>query len=302
MPPEDSKEKTVDAQALAPVSAAVPVPAPPERHGTAAMLELLRALPDTPGRDQFVQAIVEAGIAHFTFDLDQRMARAYALSQKFDDLRAPNVEQAQAIALTKIMLARAWGMNQADAIRHIFFINGKPSVENEIVAGKLQQAGWSWEPEYQYGELPDSQGKVSRACTGCTLWLRKQDPLSRAWYPLKDRHGNDVSVSFTKVDADRAMVYADGKMRPLSEKMQYMSWPSDMYYWRCISRVKKLYAPHVLRGGMTREEAYDAIPADSRAEMLPPDGMRHEASEPPPNASLRDRVMSQSTFLPPEDK
>ena len=63
-----------------------------------------------------------------------------------------------------------------------------------------------------------------------------------------------VAVEFTKKDADAAKIYENGQQVPLSAKWNFVSWPEDMYFWRCIGRLKKRHAANVLRGAGRRRK------------------------------------------------
>ena len=291
--------------ALTPASAMPPAPAGPQpREFSRVTMEHLIKLPDDEHRRNWIQALVEAEVARQTYAYDRSLAREFALCGKFDDIKGSTQEQAIATAMAKIQLGRSWGFSPADSMRYVYFVGGRPSIENDIVASRLQQAGISWDPEWDYEEAKDGKGKVSRVCTGCTLWLKRYNPGTKQYEPMKDRKGRDVSVSFLKSDAERAKVYEKGQTISLSDKAMYQGWPQNMFYWRAISNVRRFYAPHVLRGGTTKEEAWDVIPGDAPPEMLPPPeaGQSSPAQEPAaeqPPQKLRDRVLNQPSFLEP---
>ena len=270
------------------------------------MLEIMRALPATENRDNYIRVLVEAETAREAFEMDYRLARQFAISGQFDDLKKGSPEQNIATAMTKIQLGRSWGFSQADSVRYIYFTNGKPAVENDIVAGKLSQAGYAWDIEWSWRTVDkDKQGKPVtpyKRCAGCTLWLKRWDSDSKTYRPMLDRSNEQISETFTEADALTAMIWEKGSQIPLLEKWNYQSWPRDMFYWRAISRVRKFHAPAVLRGGVVREEAYDAIPGESQPDILPPDmaAAAIEAAEPSPESNkgkLKSRILSQESFL-----
>jgi hypothetical protein len=263
-----------------PIDAAV-VPATTEKAITPRItVEHLLAFPDSEARTNWVKALVEAEVARQNFSYDQTMARQFAASHQFDDLRNLTAEQAVATAMVKIQLGRAWGFNAADSVRYIYFVNGKPAVENEMVATKLQQAGYFWDVEWMV-ETVEHKGKPWQKCVGCRLWPKTYSEDDKQFHPLVDRKGQPVSVEFTEADADHAMVWDHNKTIPLSQKPNYQSWASDMYYWRAISRLKKYYAPHVLRGAMRREEALEIIPTEGVPPNMLPRELRPATPEPP---------------------
>jgi hypothetical protein len=223
------------------------------RAGTvsAAMLEVLEATE----RRSFVQRMMETDLARELFAADARLARVFAVSGAFDDLKKQAPAQAIALAMTKIRLGRSWGLSEADAMQFIYFTNGRPGVMNEMIAAKLADAGWSWDIAWSA-----TNGK----CTGCSLYPKYQgQPILEA--DPADPSGQTqrrAVVSFLKSDADGALIWEKGKQIPLSQKWNFVSWPQDMYFWRAIIRLKRRYAPNILRGVLLVEEANELQPQE----------------------------------------
>lgn len=264
-------------------------------------MEHLAQLPDDDNRRAWINSLVEAEVARQTFAYHKALAREFALSGQFSDITGTTMEQAIATAIVKIQMGAAWGFNPADSIRYIYFANGRPAIENEIVASKLQQAGFDWDIEW-LEETVQHKNKPWKKCVGCTLWLKRWNKQEQCYKAVTDRNGQPISVSFTEADADHAMIWEKGKQVPLSSKWNFVSWARDMFYWRAISRVKKYHAPHVLRGAWLKEEALEIIPDDVAQGMIPsPDagtGPATVASSERP--TLRDRILKQPSFLDPE--
>jgi hypothetical protein len=268
---------------------------------TRVTVEQLALLPDSDQRTNWINALVEAEIARQNYAYDRALAREFAISGQFDDIKGSTMEQAVATAVIKIQLGRNWGFNAADSIRYIYFTNGRAAVETEIIAAKLQQAGYDWDVEW-LEETTQHKGKPWQRCIGCRLWLKKWSKDRQRYEPMLDRNSEPISVAFTEADADHAMIWEKGKTIPLSEKWNFKSWGRDMYYWRTVSRVKKYHAPHVLRGAALREEALEMMPADVPPPQLPrelqlpdaplPDAAAERSTE--PKRSLRDQLMSRA--------
>jgi hypothetical protein len=285
MQPTVTEPETVTALAAAP-TAAPPAPPSLDRRISIDQLAALGPIAADDRRITWLNTLVEADAYRQSYATDKALARDFAICGKFDDLKDATPEQAVATAMVKIQLGRAWGFNAADSIKNIYFVNGKPALEQDIVASKLSQAGIAWDVDFAYDDVPASKGsRTWRKCVGCTLWLKHV--VDGKYAPMLDRKGEQISVSFTLADAENAKYYEKGQVKPLADKFNYQSYPSDMYYWRCISRVRKYYAPSVLRGGVLREEALEAVPAD-----MPPDPMPRELPEPAmlKPSTLRDRV------------
>jgi hypothetical protein len=281
-------------------------PAPPPEPRPRLTIELIKALPNTELKDRYINTLIEAEMEREAFDMDQRRARVFALSGEFADIRGQTLEQSIAKAMAKIQLGRSWGFSPGDSMRNIYFTNGRPNVENTLVASKLQQAGWGWDPKFDYDDI-QHKGKPYKRCIGCTLWLKKFDPETQTYKPVLDRDGDQVHEFFTLAEAEQIKVYEKGNTQPLADKFNYQSWPREMYYWRSVGRIHKFHAPHILRGGVIREEALDVIPGDAPPEMLPPE-IQAAALEPPPAApsktkrkQLRDEILAQESLLEKPD-
>ncbi len=229
---------------------------------TAAMAEVIGGQRQKTSIRELVDSIIGAGlgaaaakdviaaeVARELFDQDVRLAKMFAWSGVFGDLKNVTEKQAVATAMAKIQLGRNWGLSAADSMQYIFFTNGKPSIMNEILAAKMRDAGYDWDVQWH-----EDKGK----CTGCTLWPKKWD--GQEYKPLLDRQGNVVSVGFTKADADTAIIHEKGNTIKLSEKWNFISWPRDMYFWRAIARLKRYYVTNVLTGALTVEEAEEIVP------------------------------------------
>lgn len=305
-PTADATVQPVSETATSPSTTAIaqmmpPGPAQAEPRARVTV-EQLALLPDNERRTNWINALVEAEVAKQNYAYDRALAREFAISGQFDDIKGSSMEQAVATAMVKIQLGRAWGFNAADSIRYIYFTNGRPALENEIVAAKLQQAGYDWDVEW-LEETAQHKGKPWQRCIGCRLWIKKWSVGQQRYEPLVDRNSQPISVAFTEADADHAMIWEKGKQIPLSEKWNFKSWGRDMYYWRTIGRVKKYHAPHILRGAMLREEALEMMPVDAAPPQLPrelqPPDMPPvaDAAEATPAESkrpkLRDRLMTQ---------
>jgi hypothetical protein len=278
------------------VAAAPPPPAPTPSGMGRVTIDQLALLPDSDRRMMWINSLVEVEVARQTYAQDLALARQFAMSGQFEDLKGASAEQAIATAMAKIQLGRAWGLTTADAIRFIYFVNGRPNIENRIVADRLRDNGYDWDIEWLEETTQTSKGKPWQRCVGCKLWIK------RGGQPLVDRNGKPIFVSFTEADADNAHVWERGKEIPLSQKANFKNWPQEMYYWRCIGRIKKYYAPDVLSGAILREEALDIIPA---APTAPEQALREpelpSEPQPPRKTTARDKIMQQSSFLEEPD-
>ena len=159
------------------------------------MLALVR---DTELIATYGREIIESQLAINRFDQDWRLARVFAESGLFAD--AAQVNQ----AMTKVQLGRSWKMDAADAMQHIYFVNGKPAVQNEYLGAKMRDSGLTWDIEWH---------REKDICTGVTLWPKRLG-VTGTFEPIMERsQGREIpaSVSFTKADADRVKGKEDGK-------------------------------------------------------------------------------------------
>lgn len=214
----------------------------------------------------YAKQIVESELARDAFVQDQRLAKVFAVSGVFADIKGTTETQAIATAMTKIQLGRSWGVNPADAMQFIYFTNGRPAVMNELFAAKLKDAGYDWDTAFHYEKAGNK-----KKCIGCTLLPKRWNPQTKKHEQMMAKTVTDsgalqdvpLEVSFTKDDADTAMIWEKGKQIKLSEKWNFVSWAEDMYFWRALGRFRRRYAPNVLGGAIGKDEAEDYAPPPS---------------------------------------
>jgi hypothetical protein len=224
------------------------VQATEQKRATIMLLELITSQGQGDLRNEFARDLIGAELVRDKFNQDQRLAMVFATCGEFAEVKGKSETQAIALAMAKIQMGRSWGLEPPDAMKHVFFQNGKPCIEAEPVAAKLRNAGWDWDIDW-----PTS--KEGRRCGGCILWPKRFNTKSGEYEALKDRNGKPVSVGFTEEDASVAMIWEKDKQIRLMDKWNYRSWPADMYFARAIMRFKKRYASDVMTGAMLRDEA-----------------------------------------------
>ena len=285
----------IDSKALSTMSHMASLAPPKGRADGPSLTEILQAIPDTENRDAYVRQLVNAEVDRQRFQQDWQMAYQFAMSGQFADLKGQTERQAIATAITKVQMGRSYGLDAADALRFVYFANGRPSIENQIVASKLKDAGYDWDIEW-YETEEQHKGQPYMRCTGCRLWLKVRG--ERGFLPVLDRNGKQVSYAFTEADADHAKIWENGKQVQLSDKWNFKSWPRDMYYWRTVARVHKYHAPNVLRGALAQAEVWD-VPLDQQAFDVepaatllpePPEG----PAEAPQKRSLKEIALEQA--------
>lgn len=166
-----------------------------------------------------------------TFELDQRMCKAYVSSGLFADLKDKNdnplpQEVAVAAAYVKVSLGRAIGVNPVVAMQGIHIIKGRPSVGYEIRAERMRAYGYNYEI-------------VEQDNTHCTLEI--------------SRHGQPLGLSdFSIEDARRAGLIKGGGA--------YEKTPRNMMFARALTNAQRWFAPEAL-GGV-------ALPTPEEAETI----------------------------------
>jgi len=255
---------------------------PPERR-TRTNKELLDFIVETgeSGRD-YARQVVQQEIAKDLFDQDWRLARVFAESNVFEDIKNISPQQAIATAMAKIQLGRNWNIEPADAMQFIYFTNGRPAVMTELFAARLKMAGYDWDFAHDYEESKDPKVR-RRKCIGCTIFPKKWNPKTGKFEPLTMKRRTDsgafeevpLEVSFDIGDAEGAMIHEKGGMKKLSEKWNYQSWGEDMYTWRAIAKFRRRYAPQILTGALLPFEAAEVESPEPR----PADGTFEAAQD-----------------------
>lgn len=160
------------------------------------------------------------------FELQQRVARLFAASGLFSDIKGANETQAIAQAFVKIALGDSMGFSPAESMQGIDLIQGRPAIGSQLRAARMQRAGYQWAVDQL-----DEKGCVLRIFNGAQLL---------------------GTSSFTEVDAKAANLLA---------KDNWKKNPRNMYFARAITNAQRWYAPGVLSGEiLSYEEAVDLEP------------------------------------------
>lgn len=115
------------------------------------------------------------------------------------------------------------GIGVMAGISHLYPVKGKVAIEGQLVLGLIQRVGGSWEI------LEESPKKVK------VKFMRPGKP--------------EFITEFGEEDAKRA---------GLLGKDVYKSYPTDMYFWRCVSRAGKRYFSDVTQGMVMADDIPDA--------------------------------------------
>lgn len=209
----------------------------PQKSKNFELLELIASQSIGMSQD-YTRQLVEVEIERARFDQQYRLATAFANSGMFAEIKNKSHEEALATAQAKIEMGRSWNMSAGDAMQFVYFVNGRPAIQNEYYAGAIMRAGYWWDVKW------DGQAK---ACKGCTLFLKTKNDAGE-WARVKNADGSDASASFTEDDMQAA---------GLDKKDTYKAWKQDMFFWRAMARLRKWYCPNILGGTLMVAEAQD---------------------------------------------
>ena len=169
--------------------------------------------------------IVQTSVATLSerFELEQRMAKLFAASGLFSDIKGASQDQAIAQAYVKIALGNSMGFLPAESMQGIDIIQGKPSVGAQLRAARMQRAGYTW-------TVDQCDWK------GCVLTFYRGDKKLGI-------------ISYMEEDATKAGLFGKD------------NWKKDapsMFFARAITRGQRRFAPGVLSlDVMSTEEAID---------------------------------------------
>jgi hypothetical protein len=170
-------------------------------------------------------AIIQSSVSVLSerFELEQRMAKLFAASGLFTDIKGASQEQAIAQAYVKIALGNSMGFSPAESMQGIDIIQGKPSVGAQLRAARMQRAGYTW-------TVDQCDWK------GCILTFYKGDKKLGV-------------ISYLEEDATKAGLIGKD------------NWKKDapsMFFARAITRGQRRFSPGVLSlDVMSTEEAID---------------------------------------------
>lgn len=217
--------------------------------------------------EQDRKALVKQELNRLTYNNNWRLAEVFAAAGYFESngYNTPPMSAAQAMA--KIEVGESWGLNPADSIRFVYIIGGKPAIEEAVFAARLFEAGWSWDIQWIGGQ--------GAGCKGCRLFAeRNGKPVMK---PVRDDATGEIKrdekgepilrqtfAEFTEEQAAQIKVWQKQSQVSLLNKSGPWSdgRRSNMYYWRAVSQFRRWFAPNVIAGALTRDEANDIGPVD----------------------------------------
>ena len=246
----------------------------------------LSSIVDETLKKQANKALVEEQL----FNLRQRQARLYSESGLFEDKKAPPGSRVGiARALVKIELGESMGFSGAEALHGIAVVNGVTCIMSALRASRMQALGWGWDI-FWHG--------THEAPTGVTLWLTKNGAphmvpdRNEDGSPKKDENGHIIMIQasekYLKSDAQRMMTTIweappgnpngkkIGRRASILEKDNWVSFPRNMFFARCVTNAQRFWAPGALSVNlMSVEEALDLDTVIDETEQR---GSREEAA------------------------
>lgn len=172
------------------------------------------------------------------FEFQQRLARSFAASGYFEDLKGLQQQQAIARAIVKIQLGDALGLSPMESMQSVYMVNGRPTVDAQIRAARMKRYGYDWD----ILRLDDK---------GCKLQIKRGGAAIEG-----------AIVEFTDEHAKAAELLGKGGQ-------MYKKYPRNMYFARAITNAQRWYAPEVLNGANMLDTTEAAEIEDAKAPGRP---------------------------------
>lgn len=196
------------------------------------------------------------------YEFDLSMARMFAQSGLFNDIKGFEPAQAVAAAMTKISLGRTMGFTPAESMQGVEVVLGRLSIGSHLRAARMKRYGFDWK-------------FIKHDEKGCSIRLYYKG------HPLANEDGSAAIVSFGEADAEKAkLIKKDGG---------YEKNPKNMYFCRAISNAQRWYAPEALGAAGTElpsteelfgMEAMESAPSGIRAPQRASEMRAQQQAEP----------------------
>lgn len=165
-------------------------------------------------------------------DLDDiaRVAKMMAQSGFFEDAKTA------AQAGVKILAGRELGIPEMAAMRGVHVMEGNTTLSGPLLAALIKR-----HPKYDYRTVESTKERAEIAFF---------------------ENGEEVgTASFSMEDARRVTAYYDKKGNPksLADKTNWKNYPSDMLFWRALTRGQRRYAPEVGMGSVYTPDELGAV-------------------------------------------
>jgi hypothetical protein len=165
-------------------------------------------------------------------DLDDiaRVAKMMAQSGFFEDAKTA------AQAGVKILAGRELGIPEMAAMRGVHVMEGNTTLSGPLLAALIKR-----HPKYDYRTVEATKKRAEIA-----------------FYEDGEQVG---TASFSMEDARRITAYYDknGSRKSLADKTNWENYPSDMLFWRALTRGQRRYAPEVGMGSVYTPDELGAV-------------------------------------------
>jgi hypothetical protein len=203
-------------------------------------------------------------------DLDEiaRIANMMAQSGFFDDAKTA------AQAGVKILAGRELGIPEMAAMRGVHVMKGNTTLSGPLLAALIKR-----HPRYDYDvvEATDERAEI-------------------AFYDSGDKAG---TASFSWQEAENI---------GLTSKQNWRHYPSDMLFWRALTRGQRRYAPDVGMGAvytadeLGAETNAEGEPVEVEAETVPQNGQSEpqpagDATDAQPETTIEEKLQKAATYL-----
>jgi len=172
-------------------------------------------------------------------DLDDiaRVAKMMAQSGFFEDAKTA------AQAGVKILAGRELGIPEMAAMRGVHVMEGNTTLSGPLLAALIKR-----HPKYDYRTVESTKKRAEIA-----------------FYEDGEEVG---TASFSMEDARRVTAYyKNGERKSLADKTNWKNYPSDMLFWRALTRGQRRYAPEVGMGSVYTPDELGVV-TDQEANVI----------------------------------
>ena len=179
-----------------------------------------------------------------SFEQLGRLAKSFALSRYFDDLKG-DANQMVAQAFTKIITGQEFGVPPSAAIRGINIIKGKPSISAGLMSGLIKKSN-----KYDYRIVERSEKRCEISCFEIIGGKRESLGPNIVWDLVKAETAGLVGKDIWK------------------------KYPDRLLFARAISEACTIYFPDLLLGNVytpeeledVQEAVYEEVKPESKGE------------------------------------
>jgi len=155
----------------------------------------------------------------------------------------------QAQAVVKILYGQELGIGPIAAMRSVYIVNGKPSLDAGLISSLIKRSG---RYDYRVAKLDDE---------GCELQFFE--------------HGKPIGLStYTRKDAQQAGAF-EGK-----NSYNYKKHPRNMYFARAITNGARWYTADIFSGPIYTPDELDNAPIDVTPQQPAPRPMAPAVAQP----------------------